>query len=52
VLGDGGSKTYDFVGKSVKQSVKMNGHYNFHYDEALPLAPTFDGYAAIAWNEL
>ena len=52
VLGGGGSTTYDFVGRSVTQSVKMNGHYNFHYDEALPLTPTFDGYAAISWNEL
>jgi hypothetical protein len=51
-LGGGGSTTYDFVGRSVTQSVKMNGHYNFHYDEALPLAPTFDGYAAMSWNEL
>jgi hypothetical protein len=52
VLGGGGSTTYDFIGRSVTQSVKMNGHYNFHYDEALPLAPTFDGYAAMSWAEL
>jgi len=52
VLGGGGSTIYDFVGRSVTKSVKMNGHYHFHYDEALPLSPTFDGYAAMAWNEL
>jgi len=51
-LGGGGATIYDFVGRSVTQSVKMNGHYHFHYDEALPLTPTFDGYAAMAWNEL
>jgi hypothetical protein len=51
-LGGGGSDIYDFVGRSVTKAVKMNGHYHFHYDEALPLAPTFDGYSAICWNEL
>jgi hypothetical protein len=51
-LGGGGSTPYDFVGRSVTQSVKMNGHYNFHYDEAPQPAPTFSGYAAMSWNEL
>jgi hypothetical protein len=51
-LGGGGSTTYDFVGRSVTKAVKMNGHYHFHYDEALPLVASFDGYAAMSWNEL
>jgi hypothetical protein len=34
-LGGGGADTYDFIGSSVSNSIKMNGHFNFHYDEAL-----------------
>src|SRR5262249_39143755 len=34
-LGGGGSDTYDFVGASVSNTVKMNGHFRFHYDENL-----------------
>jgi hypothetical protein len=30
-LGGGGSASYDFVGASVTKTVKMNGHYNFHF---------------------
>jgi hypothetical protein len=33
---NGGGKTInDFTGAVVANSVKMNGHFNFHYDEAL-----------------
>ena len=34
-LGGGGKDTIDFVGSSVTKTVKMNGHYKFHYDENL-----------------
>jgi hypothetical protein len=34
-LGGGGSTVYDFVGACMTSSVKMNGHFKFHYDEAL-----------------
>jgi hypothetical protein len=34
-LGGGGNNTYDFTGASVSKTIKMNGHFNFHYDEAL-----------------
>jgi hypothetical protein len=34
-LGGGGNSIYDFIGASVTKSVKMNGHFNFHYDEHL-----------------
>jgi hypothetical protein len=34
-LGGGGNNTYDFIGQSVTKSASMNGHFNFHYDEAL-----------------
>jgi hypothetical protein len=31
-LGGGGSDTQDFIGATVTDSVKMNGHFNFHYE--------------------
>jgi len=33
-------------------SVVMNGHFNFHYDEALGSTPVASGYVAIAWDEM
>ena len=34
-LGGGGNNVYDFIGASVTKTVRMNGHFNFHYDENL-----------------
>ena len=51
-LGGGGNNTYDFVGACVTQSAKMNGHYNFHFDEALKKLNSPTGYVVSAWNEL
>lgn len=51
-LGGGGNNTYDFVGASITMSAKMNGHYNFHYDEALKYGVLVGGYAATSWDEL
>lgn len=50
-LGGGGSNQYDFVGASVTGSVRMNGHYNFHYDENLGRIGAFRGYVVTSWNE-
>jgi hypothetical protein len=51
-IGGGGSDTYDFVGASVTGSVMMNGHYHFHYDEALgPYGPRRT-YVVTSWNEI
>jgi len=50
-LGGGGNNTYDFAGACVVKSVKMNGHFNFHYDEDLVNSKA-TGYAAISWDEL
>jgi uncharacterized repeat protein (TIGR03803 family) len=33
-LGGGGANTYEFIGVCVTQSARMNGHFNFHHDEA------------------
>lgn len=51
-LGGGGNNTYDFVGASVSQRVRMNGHYNFHYDEDLRKQGPGRGYVVTKWQEL
>jgi hypothetical protein len=51
-LGGGGSDSYDFTGASVTKSVKMNGHYNFHYDEDLANYGPSRGFIPTRWAEL
>ncbi len=51
-LGGGGNNTYDFVGASVTRSVKMNGHFNFHYDENLANVGPSRGFIPTSWAEL
>lgn len=51
-LGGGGNNTYDFVGASVSKTVKMNGHFNFHYDEALRNNGMGRGYIPTSWQEM
>jgi len=50
-LGGGGNDTFDFIGASVTKSVKMNGHYNFHYDENLANIGPSRGFVPTAWAE-
>jgi hypothetical protein len=50
-LGGGGSDVYDFIGASVTKSVRMNGHYKFHYDEALRNNGMGRGYIPTIWKE-
>jgi hypothetical protein len=52
VLGGGGNNTYDFVGASLTKSSKMNGHFNFHFDEAANTYLQLFGYSPISWDEL
>ncbi len=51
-LGGGGSTTYDFVGASVTKTVHMNGHFKFHYDEALRRHGPSRGYIIQTWDEI
>ena len=51
-LGGGGNNTYDFVGACVTRSCKMNGHFNFHFDENSSTYLGLFGYSAISWDEL
>ena len=50
-LGGGGLNDYDFVGACVVNTIKMNGHFHFHYDEALR-RKYWNGYQAAGWNEV
>jgi hypothetical protein len=51
-LSGGGSGILDFVGSSVTRTVQMNGHYHFHYDEALKKVNPDSAYVAASWREL
>ena len=51
-LGGGGANTYDFVGACVANQIKMNGKFNFHYDENLRRIGLNRGYVATKWTEL
>ena len=52
-LGGGDTNDYDFVGACVVNTVKLNGHYHFHFDEALRKtgAPS-RGYVVSGWSEV
>jgi hypothetical protein len=51
-LGGGGNNNYDFVGASVSGTVRLNGHYNFHYDENLGKSGPRRSYIVTNWVEL
>ena len=51
-LNGGGNNTTDFVGASITKSVKLNGHFNFHYDEALQFIGPSRGFIVSSWSEL
>lgn len=51
-LGGGGRDDYDFVGASVTSTVKMNGHFKFHYDENLGKTGPRRGFVVTSWNEI
>lgn len=50
--GGGSSSLTDFYGSMMVNSVTMNGHLNFHYDEALAKGPANGRYLITAWNEV
>jgi hypothetical protein len=51
-LGGGGNNNYDFIGSAVANSITMNGHYNFHYDEALEKTGPYRSYVVTSWKEM
>lgn len=51
-FGGGGNDTMDFIGAVVVNSVKLNGHANFHYDESLANIGPTSGYVPVNWTEV
>ena len=51
-IGGGGTDVYDFEGSVMAKTIKMNGHYNFHYDQGLVRSGPSFGYVATSWKEL
>lgn len=49
---NGGGNNIGFIGSSVTKSMRMNGRYNFHYDESLAGVSISRGYIATAWQEI
>jgi hypothetical protein len=50
-LNGGGSGT-GLTGASITKSITMNGHYDFHFDEALLKVCPVMGYIPVSWREL
>jgi hypothetical protein len=51
-LSGGGTSNYDFVGASITRTATLNGHFSFHYDEALSKYGPSRGFVITSWNEL
>jgi hypothetical protein len=51
-MGGGGSESYDFIGACVTRTIRMNGHFNFHYDENLATIGPSRGFVPTTWAEL
>lgn len=49
--GGGGSDQYDCVGAVIANTISMNGHFSFHYDEALGRSGPGGGFVITSWNE-
>jgi len=51
-MNGGGSTVYDFIGALLVNSVKMNGHFKFHYDEALSRIGGNGRFLITSWDEI
>ena len=52
-MGGGGGATYDFQGALTARSMKLNGHFNLHYDEYLRKAGVLSSeFTVTYWQEL
>jgi hypothetical protein len=52
VNGTGMSTAVDFTGAGIVKSATMNGHFNFHYDEALAKFGPDRGWYITSWTEM
>lgn len=48
----GGNSVQDFSGAAIINSLKFNGHYSFHYDEALGRKGIYTGFVLTSWDEI
>jgi hypothetical protein len=51
-LNGSGNANEDFCGSLMVNSAKFNGHFSFHYDEALLNSAANGRYLATSWNEV
>ncbi len=51
-LNGGGSSDQDFCGAMMVNSIRLNGHFKFHYDEALRRMPSNGRFLITAWDEV
>jgi hypothetical protein len=49
---NGGGNNNGLIGSSITKTITMNGHYDFHYDEALGNLGPAAGFAPTSWTEL
>jgi len=49
---NGGGNSNNLQGSAIVKSVTLNGHYDFHYDEALAIYGPSRGYVPLSWQEL
>jgi len=51
-MNGGGNSDQDFIGALMVNSVRMNGHFKFHYDEALSRMQANGRYLITSWDEI
>jgi hypothetical protein len=51
-LNGGGSEDFDFIGAVVANYIQLNGHFKFHYDEALKGLKDEGRYKVTTWDEI
>lgn len=48
----GGAGIYNVVGAYMVHDIQLNGHFAFHYDQALAIRGPNKGYVPVTWKEL
>ena len=51
-LNGSGTDPIDFVGSLMAKSIRLNGHFQFHYDEALGRMPMKGRFLITSWDEI
>ena len=51
-LSGGGNNTLDYQGACAVNTIGMNGHFNFHFDENLRRKGPVRGYQITSWTEI